>query len=100
MADIDISHLSAPEVLQALYNAARQQGLGAFNPRGSPNQDMTLDQAREFIEQHGLAERFDYVNGRVMKVELDGTSFDPTLFDRDNGEGAAERAIAAVESYR
>ncbi len=96
MADIDISHLSPPEVLQALYNAARQQGLGAFNEEGRAGQDLTLDQARKLIDSHGLENRFDYVNGRVMKVELSGTTLDPTLFDRDNGEGAARRAIDSI----
>lgn len=95
---IDISHLSPPEVLRALYNAARQQGLGVFDARGA--RGMTLDEARELIDNHGLENRFDYVHGRVMKVDLSGTTLDPRLYDRDNGEGAAARAIAAVESYR
>ena len=95
---IDISHLSPPEVLQALYNAARPQGLGHFDPAG--RRQMTLDEARIIVGTHGIAERFDYVQGRVMKVELDGTSFDPTLFDRDNGEGAAAEAIALITRER
>ena len=28
-----------------------------------------------------------------MKVDINGDEFDPRLFDRDNGEGAAEKAI-------
>lgn len=36
---------------------------------------------------------FDYVAGRVIKCDLIGDSFDPRLFDRDNGEGAAAAAI-------
>lgn len=36
---------------------------------------------------------FDYLNGKVMKVDLGQDEFDPRLYDRDNGEGAAQRAI-------
>ena len=36
---------------------------------------------------------FDYLYGRVMKVDLSKDTFDPFLYDRDNGQGAAERAI-------
>lgn len=36
---------------------------------------------------------FDYLQGRVMKVDLAGDELDPRLYDRDNGEGAARRAI-------
>lgn len=36
---------------------------------------------------------FDYVNGRVMKVDLCGDELRVGLFDRDNGEGAARMAL-------
>ena len=36
---------------------------------------------------------FDYLQGRVMKVRIQGDELDPRLYDRDNGEGAAEQAI-------
>lgn len=31
-----------------------------------------------------------------MKVDLAGGAFDPRLYDRDNGSGAAQRAIDAL----
>jgi hypothetical protein len=31
-----------------------------------------------------------------MKIDLTGDSFDPFLYDRDNGEGAAERALKDI----
>jgi len=31
-----------------------------------------------------------------MKVNLSGNELDPKLYDRDNGEGAAERAILTL----
>lgn len=36
---------------------------------------------------------FDYLKGRVMKVELAGDDVDPWLYDRDNGQGAFARVI-------
>lgn len=36
---------------------------------------------------------FDYLKGRVMKSDLSGDDFDPQLYDRDNGDGAAARVI-------
>lgn len=31
-----------------------------------------------------------------MKVDLSGDTFDPCLYDRENGEGSAKRAITAI----
>jgi hypothetical protein len=39
-----------------------------------------------------------YLKGRVMKVDLSGDSFGPWLYDRDNGDGAAERVIAELRA--
>lgn len=39
---------------------------------------------------------FDYVNGRVIKCDITGDEFDPRLYDRDCGEGAAQRAIDSI----
>ena len=41
---------------------------------------------------------FDYVKGRVMKVDLSGDEFSPRLYDRDNGQGAAEGVINALRA--
>jgi len=40
---------------------------------------------------------FDYLQGRVMKVDLSSdTEFDSWAYDRDNGQGAAAEVIEAV----
>ena len=39
---------------------------------------------------------FDYLNGRVMKIDLSEDMLDPWLYDRDNGEGAAARALTEI----
>ena len=84
---IDISKLDKPKVLAALYNASHPQGMGFIHYDPTP---MTEHDACMLLSRQTY---FDYVNGRVMKVDLSGTEFDPRLYDRDNGEGAALWAI-------
>ena len=92
MPDVDISGLDRAEVLAALYNAARPQGMGFLHYKA---ESMTVEEAREQLAQ-GDRNSFDYVNGRVLKVDLSEDSFDSWLFNRDNGEGAAELAIQSL----
>lgn len=88
---IDISKLDKAAVLAALYNNSRQQGMGFMHASGrSP---MTTEQAAEELKS---GTRFDYLHGRVMKVELKGDTLDPWLYDRDNGRGAAAAALAPL----
>ncbi len=84
---INISKLDKAEVLAKLYNAASPQGLGFlhFEPEA-----MTKAEATELLKE---SQYFDYLKGRVMKVDLLCDELDPSLYDRDNGEGAAARAI-------
>ncbi len=96
---IDIKGRNKAELLAKLYNASRPLGMSSlhFTP-----EDMAETEAEEWIENAQEAQRgrftgdrlyFDYLKGRVMKVELSGDTLDPGLYDRDNGEGAAQRAI-------
>lgn len=97
---ISIAGLDKAEVPAALYNRAKPQGMGCakFIPG-----DMTADQAREFVAR-GHGDRptvtsggyFDYLNGRVMKVDLSGDTFDPFFYDYNNGQGAANEVIAKL----
>ena len=86
---MNITGISKPALLAALFNASKQQGLGFMDHRGAAQ--MTEVEAAEVIAQHGL--HFDYLRGRVMKISIDGDMLNPRLYDRDNGAGAAERAI-------
>lgn len=97
---IDISGFDKADVLAALYNASKPQGLGFLHFEPSP---MTTAQARELIDEIGWPFNqmyFDYIKGRVMKVDLGANEFNPWLYDRDNGEGAASRALAHLESRK
>lgn len=106
---INISGVDKAELLAALYNASKQQGMGFCHKRGAggmsveeaqkeiddrvrywvDKKDITVQQA---LDEFGCA--FDYLHGRVMKVDIGGDELDPRLYDRDNGQGAAFAAIA------
>lgn len=95
---MDISKLDKAEVLAALYNNARPQGMGFihFTP-----EDMTIEEARLCLGQCDMLSGrvyFDYLKGRVMKVDLGKDVLDTFLYNRDNGEGAAEEVIESLRS--
>ncbi len=97
---IDISGLPKPELLAALYNASRPLGLGRYadeatcEKRGSVN--MGSAEAANVLGQMGT--RFDYLMGRVMKLDVGADEMEAALYDRDNGEGAAERTVEALRA--
>lgn len=92
MPVVSIAGLDKANVLAALYNASRPLGMGFMHYNPSP---MTCEEAQAILD--GGTTYFDYLNGRVMKLDLGSDSeIDPWLYDRDNGQGAAERAIEAL----
>ena len=90
---IDISKKDKAEVLQALYNASHPLGLGFLQFDPTP---MTKEEAIELLNQTTY---FDYLKGRVMKVDLSGEELETRLYDRDNGEGAAARALSTIDDH-
>ena len=90
MNEISLIGLDKAEVLAALYNASKPQGRGFLHYDPKP---MTSKEAGVLLKQ---TTDFDYLQGRVMKVDLSGDTFDPRLYDRDNGQGVAEKAIAVI----
>jgi hypothetical protein len=84
---IDLKGLNKAEVLARLYNASKVQGMGFMQAIGGR---MTIDEAEELLKQDTY---FDYLYGKVMKVDLSKDSFDPWLYDRDNGTGKAESVL-------
>lgn len=102
--NVDISGLSKASVLAALYNRSKAQGMGwlHFDPTPMTEADAAKEIAKltddcEFPRRHGQF-YFDYLNGRVMKVDLSGDTFNPAMYDRDNGAGAAQRVIDQLRS--
>ena len=87
---ISLEGLDKAAVLAALYNGAKPQGLGFLQYDPSP---MRTEDAKALFAQ---GTRFDYVQGRVLKVDLGKNTLDPRSYDHDNGSGAAEAAVNAV----
>lgn len=84
---IDIKELDKAAVLAALYNGSKPQGAGFITYNPIP---MDIEEARSLLKR---SQDFDYLKGRVMKVDLSGDELDPRLYDRDNGENAARSLI-------
>lgn len=87
---INISGISKGKVLKALYDNSRPLGMGMLQFVPGP---MKLEEADEIVTKQL---NFDYLQGRVMKVDISGDDFHPGSYDRDNGEGAAQKAINSI----
>ena len=93
MNTINISGMNKAEVLAKLFNASKQQGMGFMHGEG--RQDMTIAQAGVILDTGQMI--FDYLKGRVMKIDLSGDELRTHLYDRDNGQGAAAMALGVSE---
>jgi hypothetical protein len=88
---IDIKGLDKAEVLKALYDHSHVQGLGFL--QAVPDGTVTVEHCRELLEKETY---FDYLYGKVLKVDLRHDEFNEYLYDRDNGIGAAQMAIDSI----
>ena len=88
MDTVSLEGLDKTAVFAALFNRSKPQGLGflQYDP-----EEMTADTARERFNE--CSEYFDYVDGRVMKIDLSGDEMYTGGYNRDNGIGAAEAVI-------
>lgn len=89
---IDISGLDKAAVLAALYNNSVPLGMGLLHFDPTP---MSVEDARAILNIDRVP-YFDYLHGRVMKVDLANDELDPRLYDRDLGEGAAKSVIDSL----
>lgn len=99
MSVINIEGINKARLLQALFNHSHQQGLGLLDESGAVN--MTIEDAQSIVQKFANSQdrwplTFDYLRGRVMKVNIDGDEFDSSGYDRDVGEGAAEAVVTAI----
>lgn len=94
MSKISLRGLSKGEALAALYNASRPLGMGFLHYDPKP---MTAEEGEKLV---ATQKYFDYLKGRVMKVNMDGDDLETWLYDRDNGPGAAERAITELRKSK
>lgn len=88
--NISLNGKDKVDVLIALYDNSKPQGMGILHYDPTP---MRRSEAESLLEKSTY---FDYLKGRVMKVDLSGDSFDPSMYDRDNGQGAAEHALENI----
>lgn len=91
---VNIKNLDKAEVLKTLWDHSHCQGMSfiALNRNGG---DFTLADAQELVRDTPRL-YFDYVAGHVIKCDISGEEFDERMYDRDCGEGAAQRAIDAL----
>jgi hypothetical protein len=95
MAMIPIDGLDKAMVLKALYDYAKTPGPEDFGWTHYRPGDLPIEEARQFLEV-GL-KVFNYIKGRPVRVDLSGDSFDDVMYDRDNGKGAAQKAIETIK---
>ena len=89
---MNIEGLDKAEVLMTLFNASKQQGMGFLDRSGA--KDMTIEEARVIVGDGHMD--FDYLRGRVMKVDISSDRLETWLYNRDNGVDAAERALSRL----
>jgi hypothetical protein len=92
MTENNIKGLDKAELLAALYNASKVQGLGFLQ---AIDGQMTKAEAATQLESETY---FDYLHGKVMKVDLSGDTMQTFLYNRDNGPDAAERVIERLRN--
>ena len=92
---VDIKGLDKARVLKALYDHSHVQGSGFL--QAVPDGVVTVEHCAELLAKYSY---FDYLHGRVLKVDLSGDEFDERLYDRDCGEGAAQKAVDSVRAER
>ncbi len=85
---LNIKDIDKAELLKALYDSSKLQGLGFLQANGP----MSLEQAQLEYDASD-SKYFDYHHGKVMKVQLDGNTLDTWGYDRDNGDMAALIAL-------
>lgn len=94
---INISGIDKATLLQALHAKSKALGMSHLHDMG----DLTLRQCQDIISQcpviaGKVVMYFDYLAGRIMKVDISENELDPYLYDRDNGPGAAQRVVDSL----
>lgn len=93
---VSIKRLNKAAVLAALFNSSHPQGLGFIHYSAEP---MSIEVAEEICATQTRLD-FDYLQGRVLKVDISGDWFNPSSYDRDNSPGAAEKAVNELRTQK
>lgn len=89
---IDIAGIEKATLVAALFNNSKPLGLGFFAAKS--NTLMTAKDAQKYLDKG--QKYFDYLEGRVMKIDVSGDEVDPWGYDRDNGPGAVNKVVEAI----
>ena len=90
---MDISNFNKAEVLAALYNRAKPQGIGLLHATPGP---MTTQEAKQYLDDGQTY--FDYLKGRAMKIDLSTNEMRTGLYNHNNGDNAAETVLAEIKT--
>ena len=107
MSEINVSNIKPEVLLAALYNAVQPSGMGLLQAKDG---DMTAKSAAALLsgdeqETDYCIDRkrsndkpayFDYLYGRCLKIEINGKTLRTGLYDRDYGDGAAQRVVDSI----
>lgn len=89
--EINIESLDSAEMITALYNAA-STGFGIKVP------DVSVSQVQEYLNEQFSGKQgnrlyIDYLFNKPLKIHFGRPILDTRLYDRDNGIGAAKKAL-------
>lgn len=87
---MNIKGIDKAKILCILYNNSKPLGLGFMHYEPI---DMKYEEAKKLLKTQKY---FDYLKGRVMKINLDTDDLNTWLYNRDNGEGKAEKLIKTI----
>lgn len=90
-------------LIHALYRGTQPLGMGVIHNQPGLTVDQVRDELKAEIESARAGRellRFDYFHGRPLKVSLDLSleEFNPRLYDRDAGQGSAQRIIDGLRA--
>lgn len=86
---VSIAGLDKVELLKRLWEGSTPAGFFMFNAVPPPS--FSVEEAKKAVER-----RIDYFCGRCIKCDLSKDEVDPTLYDRDMGQGAFAGIVAKM----
>lgn len=90
---VNIKGINKAALLAALYNGSFQQGMGVMHTRG--RQQMSIEEAEELV---AIENYFDYLHGRILKVDIGQDTLDTWAYNNDVGAMAAEMVVAELRA--
>ena len=104
---IDISGLKKPLVLKYLWDNAQGEGPGSADESVQRLasllrlRKMTITEAEEHIQSclsEGQPLKFDFLAGKLLRVDISRNQMNTVLYDDTHGQGAAETAISMARN--